>query len=100
MLVEFRHQPDSVFLHRPRGLVAILVILEPVFYRQSSHADVEARLLGIPVWIAAQDRAVLRNLWIEQDYVDAVMEFLSQALAWLACAFFQKGTLAAVWQDK
>jgi hypothetical protein len=28
------------------------VILEPVFNRQPSHADVEARLRGIPVWIA------------------------------------------------
>ena len=81
MLVKFRHQPDSVFLHRPRGFVALLVILESVFNREPSHADVEARPRGIPIWIAAQNRAMLRHRRLEQDYVDAVMEFLSQALA-------------------
>ena len=81
MLVKFRHQPDSVFLHGPRRFVTILVILEPVFNRQPSHADVEARLRGIPVWIAPQNRRMLRNRRLEQDYVNAVMEFLSQVLA-------------------
>jgi hypothetical protein len=33
MLVKFGHQPDSVFLHRPRRFVTLLVILEPVFNR-------------------------------------------------------------------
>jgi hypothetical protein len=81
MLVKFRHQPDFVFLHHPRRFVTILVILEPVFNRQPSHADVEARLRGIPVWIAPQNRRMLRNRRLEQDYVNAVMEFLSQVLA-------------------
>jgi hypothetical protein len=45
MFVKFRHGADSVFLHRPRGFVALLVILEPVFNRQPSHADIEARIL-------------------------------------------------------
>jgi hypothetical protein len=29
--VKFRHQPDAVFLHRPRRFVTLLVILESVF---------------------------------------------------------------------
>ena len=78
MLVKFRHQPDSVFFHRPRRFVTTLVILEPVFNRQPGHADVEARLRRIPVWIAPQNRRMLRNCRLEQDYVNAVMEFLSQ----------------------
>jgi hypothetical protein len=81
MLVKFRHQPDSVFLHRPRRFVTILVIFESVFDRQPSYTDVEARLRGIPIWIAPQNRPMLRNRWLEQDYVNAVMEFLSQVLA-------------------
>ena len=81
MLVKFRHQPDSVFLHRPRGFVTILVILESVFNRQPSHADVEARLRGIPIWIAPQNRPMLCNRMLEQVYVNAVMEFLSQVPA-------------------
>ena len=81
MLVKFGHQPDSVFLHRPRRFVTIFVILESVFNWQPRHADVDARLRGIPIWIAAQNRRVLRNHRLEQNYVNAVMEFFSQTLA-------------------
>ena len=81
MLVKFRHQPDSVFLHRPRGFVTILVILESLFNRQPRHADVDARLRGIPIWIAAPNRRMLRNRRLEQNHVNAVMEFFSQTLA-------------------
>ena len=59
----------------------MLVILESVFYRQPGHADVDARLRGIPIWIAAQNRRMLRNRRLEQNYVNAVMEFLSQVRA-------------------
>lgn len=34
-----------------------------------------------PDWIAAQNRRVLRNGRLEQNHVNAVMEFFSQALA-------------------
>ena len=77
MLVKFKHQPDSVFFHRPRRFVTALVILDR-FNRQPSHAHVEARLRGFPVGIAPQNRRMLRNCRLEQDYVNAVMEFLSQ----------------------
>jgi hypothetical protein len=80
MLVKFRHQTDSVFLHRPCGFETLLVILESVFNRQPSHADVEARFRGIPIRIAAQSRGMLRNLRLELDYVNAVTEFLGQVV--------------------
>ena len=65
-----------------------------MFNGQAGHADVDARLCGIPVWIAALNRAMLGDLRLEQNYINAVMEFLSQALE--ARVFFQTNTLAAV----
>ena len=81
MLVKFGHQPDSVFLHGPRRFVTILVILESVLDRQTGHANVDAWLRRISVWITPQNRRMLRNCRLEQDYINAVMEFLSQVLA-------------------
>jgi hypothetical protein len=64
----------------PSADLSIFVILDPVLNRQPRHADVDARLRD-PDLDCNAEQTVLRNHRLEQNYVNAVMEFFSQTLA-------------------
>lgn len=72
--VEFRQEPDPIFVDGPGGFVAVLVILKAMLHRETRHADIDARLGGIAFWIQPQDGRVPGHRVIEEDDVDIVME--------------------------
>ncbi len=76
MRIKLRHQTHPVFLHCPGRFITVLVVLESMLRRYSTHADVEAWLRRIALRIGADDRSMFRDPRIQQDDVDVVVKLL------------------------
>ncbi len=82
VLVEFGHEAEAVCADSPGGFVAVLMVFEAMLHGQAGHADVDARLFRVATGIGAKDRRVLRDLRIEQDHIDAVVEVGGHRCVW------------------
>jgi hypothetical protein len=58
--------------------MSFLMVLEPVLDRQSRHADVDAWLRRVPVWVQPQHRRMLKEHGrVEEYHVYAVVQGLA-----------------------
>jgi hypothetical protein len=52
-------------------------MLKAMLDQQSCHADVNAWLCRLEVWVQRQDRWMPKHGWVEEDHVNAVVKGLA-----------------------
>jgi len=77
MLIQLRQKSNAISPDHRRGFDTLLMVFEPFFRRQSSHADIDTRLATITVRVFGTDAADFRHRRIQQHDIDIVMMLLS-----------------------
>lgn len=81
MLVQLRHQANSVLPNNPGGFIAVFVIFESVVDRDPGHSHINAGLERIASRIKTQDRGMFGNRIVQENHVNAMVERLFRRLA-------------------
>jgi hypothetical protein len=77
MFVKLWHQAQAVFPEDPSRFIAVFVIFQSLINGNPRHTNVNAGFRLLAFRIEPQNRRMLENGRIEENDVDAVMQFLA-----------------------
>lgn len=71
--VEFRQKADAKEFNHAGGFQPAFMILEALLGRKAGHADVNAGLRGVAVWVGPPNFREPGRRWFEQDHIHVMM---------------------------